>query len=305
MDLETYTKSCLRRLGFKANRLRGQNFLIDDNALQTMVELAAISPSDIVIEIGTGLGVLTKSLAGRAKQIHTFEIERELYPFLDSELAGLENVTLQRKSFNKYSFGELLDEIAGVLQDGKVKIVANLPYQISSLFIQTIIEYSEWISLACVMLQREVALRLAAEPGDPSYGSLTVFVQTWFEVELAAEVPPASFLPAPKVTSSIVRFAPILSDKLSTPPDSFEKLVRGLFRHRRKTALNALMRAFPHLGHEKAKAIFGLSGVDPHLRPDMLGRNELLALATAYGATMRSSLDTDGEAMETLEEASK
>ena len=295
VNLEAYVRASLKALHFRPSKQRGQNFLIDESAQEALVQRADIAADDTVIEVGTGLATLTRRLARAARRVYTFEIEAGLYTFLGRELAEFTNVELIKKSFNSYSLGELLE----TLDSGRhVKVCANLPYQITSLFLRAIVEYQEWIEIACVMMQREVAERLAAQPGSRAYGSLSVWLQTYFDVEIVAEVPPDAFIPPPKVHSVVVALTPRRprqargmdatqagdagdeSDVYDIPESlSFFRLTEGLFRHRRKTVENALRKVVPGMTAETALTALTRARVAPDTRPEKLGRSELRALA--------------------------
>lgn len=285
MSLETYTRESLKGLRFRPNRLRGQNFLVDESAQEALAKRANLAHADTVVEVGAGLGTLTRRLARESGRVFTFEIEDFFFGFLDKELKGFPNVTLIKKSFNAYSLGELLEEIEPTLNGGRIKVCANLPYQISSLFLKAMVEYAEWISLVCVMLQREVAERVTASPGSRTYGSLSVFLQTYFAVERVLGVPPDAFIPQPEVESAIIAMAP-RSENSSELPESelYFKLTSGIFKHRRKTAANALKRTFPHLSDAQIEAAFGRAGVSSAERPENLSRENLSAISSALAA---------------------
>ncbi len=258
---------------------------MDESAQEALARRANLARTDTAVEVGAGLGTLTRRLAREAGRVYTFEIEDFFFEFLGREFKEFPNITLIKKSFNAYSLGELIEEIEPSLGGGGIKVCANLPYQISSLFLKAMVEYAEWISLVCVMLQREVADRVIASPGSRSYGSLSVFMQTYFATERVIGVPPDAFIPQPEVESAIIAMAP-RSRNLSDLPESnlYFKLTSGIFKHRRKTAANALKRTFPHLSGEQIEAAFGAAGVSPGERPENLSRENLSAIAAALSS---------------------
>jgi len=306
VNLESYVRSSLKELHFHPRRLRGQNFLVDESAQEVLARRALLCPDDIVIEVGTGLGTLTRRLAREAGQVFTFEIEDFFFPFLEREFADFPNIRLIKKSFNSYSLGELLEELGldesqpGEIQkpDAKpldeashpkapsmrnVKICANLPYQISTLFIRAVIEYVEWIDIVCVMLQREVAERLAAAPGSRAYGSLSVWAQTYYGIDLLSEIPPESFIPQPKVKSTIIAMTPRAEIESESIPESgfFFELVSGIFQHRRKTVENAIKGAFPRFSISEISKALDAAKIPSRTRPEQIDRVSLIKLANA------------------------
>ncbi|MDP6439822.1 MAG: 16S rRNA (adenine(1518)-N(6)/adenine(1519)-N(6))-dimethyltransferase RsmA [Candidatus Brocadiia bacterium] len=206
-----HPKPILQRLGIRPRRRLGQNFLISDQLLDRIVELAGVGPEDAVLEIGTGLGRLTARLADRARAVVSVEIDPGLYAAALDRLAGLENVTLvnadflARKHLINPEVERALRQAAG---DGPFKVVANLPYQISSPGIINLLEWEPQPAEIDVMLQAEVADRLTAGPGTPQYGPLTVFAAYWADVERLMKVPPSAFWPQPQVGSAFVRITP-------------------------------------------------------------------------------------------------
>lgn len=255
---------------------------MDESAQEALARRANLAQTDTVVEVGAGLGTLTRRLAREAGRVYTFEIEDFFFEFLGREFKEFQNITLVKKSFNAYSLGELVEEIEPSLGGGGIKVCANLPYQISSLFLKAMVEYAEWISLVCVMLQREVADRVTASPGSRSYGSMSVFLQTFFAVERVIGVPPDAFIPQPEVESAIIAMAP-RSENSSELPETelYFKLTSGIFKHRRKTAANALKRTFPHLSEAQIEAAFGIAGVSSGERPENLSRENFSAIASA------------------------
>lgn len=305
VNLESYVRSSLKELHFHPRRLRGQNFLVDESAQEVLARRALLCPDDIVIEVGTGLGTLTRRLAREAGQVFTFEIEDFFFPFLEREFADFPNIRLIKKSFNSYSLGELLEELEldkpaddaalqssdsppdashqEALSTRKVKICANLPYQISTLFIRAVIEYVEWIDIVCVMLQREVAERLAAAPGSRAYGSLSVWAQTYYGIDLLSEIPPESFIPQPKVKSTIIAMTPRAEIESESIPESgfFFELVSGIFQHRRKTVENAIKGAFPRFSISEISKALDAAKIPSRTRPEQIDRVSLIKLANA------------------------
>lgn len=284
MNLESYVRASLAELRFNPARARGQNFLIDENIQESLARRARLTARDTVVEVGTGLGTLTRRLAHDAGKVYTFEIESILFGFLDKQFKEIPNVTLLKKSFNSYSLGELLEDLeASWKEQGtkeRVKICANLPYQITHMFTHAIVEYQDWIELVCVMIQREVAARLAASPGSKAYGSLSIWLQTYYSVEPICEVPPESFVPPPKVHSTVIALTPVANVEDSLPQSGFFfDLVEGVFRHRRKKIPNAIVRTFSSFTNDQAVDAVKAAGVNPDIRPEDLTREEYFSIA--------------------------
>ncbi len=307
MNLEAYVRASLKELRFNPTRARGQNFLVDENIQESLARRARLTDRDTVVEVGTGLGTLTRRLAHDAGKVYTFEIESSLFGFLDKQLADCPNVRLLKKSFNSYSLGELMETLE---EDWKangtkerVKICANLPYQITHLFTHAIVEYQDWIELVCVMIQREVAARLSASPGCKAYGSLSIWFQTYYNVEIVCDAPPESFIPSPKVHSTVIALTPIANVEDALPhSDFFFDLIEGVFKHRRKKIPNAIVRVFNVFTNDQAMDAVKASGVSPDVRPEDISREEFYALAVMlqkvnpYAIKKKAKRTTDTDA---------
>ncbi|MDQ3023135.1 MAG: 16S rRNA (adenine(1518)-N(6)/adenine(1519)-N(6))-dimethyltransferase RsmA [bacterium] len=280
--LEGYIKQALARTGIRPSRERGQHFLIDDSVLAAVVNAARLDGSEIVVEIGPGLGTLTQSLARRAFRVHAFELDDQLSRYLQQWVVPeYPNFVLHDVSFNKYMFEPVIEEAKS--EGRPLKIVTNLPYQISTQFLQTVAEYADDISLVVVMLQREVAQRVAAKPGMPNFGSFSVYMQTFVDVRWVIDVPPTSFMPPPRVNSAVISLTPLSDAQQPKPanPQRYFKLVRGVFKHRRKTIANALQLTFPHLNAPSAAEVLRLSEINTVLRPQNLSQDDYVRLADA------------------------
>ena len=223
-------RALLRRHGLPAQQSFGQNFLIDRHALQAVVEAAGVGPTDTVLEVGPGLGVLTHELSKRAARVVAVELDRRLEPVLAETLAGRENVEIVWKDALKFDFTALP---AGSL------LVANLPYNIATPLLVTALE-SRVFSRLVAMVQREVAERLVATAGDEQYGAVSLITRYYSEARIVRNVAPGSFYPAPEVTSAIVRLD--ARGGVRPRPQLFA-VVRDAFRHRRKTLARNLQMA--------------------------------------------------------------
>lgn len=231
-----YVKEILDRFGFKFSKQLGQNFLIDGNIVRNIVEKANIGKEDYVLEIGPGIGTLTEELALNCKKVVAVEIDKSLLPILDETLAAYNNVEIVQGDILKVDLEKLIDEKLG---GGPIKVVANLPYYVTTPIIAMLIERDLNIEAITVMIQKEVAERLVAKPGTKQYGSLTVFVNFYCNVETLLLVPRTVFMPKPKVDSAVVK---LTLKKAIEPVDKkvFFKVVKAAFNQRRKTILNSL-----------------------------------------------------------------
>jgi 16S rRNA (adenine1518-N6/adenine1519-N6)-dimethyltransferase len=287
--LEGYVKQALSRTGIRLSRERGQHFLVDDSVLAAVVSAARLDGSEIVVEIGPGLGTLTQSLAARAFRVHAYELDDQLSRYLMHWVVPEHaNIVLHDQAFNKYVFEPVIEEAKA--EGRPLKIITNLPYQISSQFLQTVAEYAADIALVVVMLQREVAQRVVAKPGMANFGSFSVYIQTFVDARWVADVPPASFLPPPRVNSAVIALTPMAAGDRHLPsnPQRYFKLVRGVFKHRRKTIANALQLTFPHLNTETAAEALRSANVGAQLRPQNLGQDEYVRLAEAVEQLIRA-----------------
>ena len=287
--LESYVKQALSRTGIRPSRERGQHFLIDDSILAAVVNASHLDGSEIVVEIGPGLGTLTQSLAARSCRVHAYELDDQLSRYLMHWVVPeYQNIVLHDQAFNKYVFEPVIAEAKA--EGRPLKIVTNLPYQISSQFLQTVAEYASDLALVVVMLQREVAQRVIARPGMANFGSFSVYMQTFVDVRWVADVPPGSFMPPPRVNSAVIALAPLATENRHLPgnPQRYFKLVRGVFKHRRKTIFNALQLTFSHLNAEDANTALLNASIDPQLRPQNLGQDDYVRLAEAVEAQIRA-----------------
>ncbi|GEM_PF-452376 len=283
-------RRALRRAHIRPSRARGQHFLIDDGVMAATVQAARLSGEEYVVEIGPGLGTLTQALAGRCHRLVAYELDDDLVRYLQSwVLPHTRNVVLKDISFNKYVFEPV---IAEAREAGRaLKIVTNLPYQISSAFLHTVVGYADALELVVVMLQREVAQRVVARVGDPGYNSFSLYLQTYLATRWVCDVPSEAFHPAPKVASAVVSLTPLKADQQPRPRDRelYLRLVEGVFRHQRKQLQNALLLAMPHLGDQAAGKALAAAGIGATVRPQELSMADYVRLADALGPDLQSS----------------
>ena len=229
-------KEVLGKHNFKLSKSLGQNFLIDGNIVRKIVESAEITKDDYVLEVGPGMGTLTEELALNAKKVVAVELDRNLQPVLKDTLGQYENVEIVFEDILKLNLEELIKD---KFHDAKVKIVANLPYYITTPIIAKFLEEGYNIDSINVMVQKEVAERISAKPNNKSYGSLTVFAQFYSNPQIVLNIPKSVFVPQPKVDSAVIRL--IIDNKYpEVDRDKFFKIVKAAFSTRRKTILNTL-----------------------------------------------------------------
>jgi 16S rRNA (adenine1518-N6/adenine1519-N6)-dimethyltransferase len=261
-------RELLQKYGLAAKKSWGQNFLVDENAYRRIVDGARIETGDTVIEIGAGLGTLTARLAERAGHVIAVERDRDMVRVLRGE--HLEKVEIAEA--NALTFDYARHESA--------LVVGNLPYQIASQLLLRIVAARAHIKRAVVMLQLEMAKRVAAQPNTSDYGSLTVALQTYCDVELLFKVGRGAFLPAPRVDSAVVRLTPLPQPRAPiSDPVHYEAVVRAAFGQRRKTLRNALRAKFDGVDEALASA-----GIDGERRGETLSIAEFARLAEALRA---------------------
>lgn len=284
-----YSPAVIQRLlktyGLRPNKALGQNFLADLNTIKRIIRTAEISPEDVVLEIGPGLGSLTEGLLHAGARVIAIEKDAGLVRVLQEVFASSPHVEIVHGDALKTDLAALVrphTERRSSLSDdapsvSPVKIVANLPYYITSPLLMHLLESDLAFERAVVMIQREVALRLVAKPGTKEYGALTVAVQYRAQVELAGSVPPTVFVPAPAVTSEIVLLKPV-HERLAAG-SSFFALVKAAFAQRRKTLKNAL-RALG-LGAGEIEAALKAAGIAADRRGETLSVDEFARLSQA------------------------
>lgn len=276
------TREIMKKYGLRAKKGFGQNFLTDPGILDGIVDAAKINRQDNVIEIGPGIGALTEKLAQRAGQVLALEIDSDLIPVLDEVLQDYDNVKVLEQDVLKADLRDLI-QANFTDQDRPVKVVANLPYYITSPILMKLLNSDiSWAGI-CVMMQKEVAQRLAAHPGTKEYGSLTLAINLTMDAKLAFGVSRHSFVPAPNVDSAIVVLSP-RQEELPVQPfdrDQLMKLVKICFAHRRKNLWNNLKAVMgkDSQTQEAVQTLLDQLGINPQDRPANLDLNQYIALA--------------------------
>ena len=276
------TKAVLERHGFTFKKSFGQNFLTDTNILQKIVDTAEIDDQVNVIEIGPGIGALTEFLAERAAQVMAFEIDHRLVPILADTLRDLDNVTVVNEDILKVDLAQHIQNFKN--PDLPIKVVANLPYYITTPILMHLIESGIPFSEFVVMMQKEVADRISAKPNTKAYGSLSIAVQYYMTAKVAFIVPRTVFVPAPNVDSAILKMVRRPEPAVAVEDEKFFfKVSKASFIHRRKTLWNNLTGYFGKTDEIKDKLTKALdqAGLSPSVRGEALGLEEFASLADA------------------------
>ena len=274
------TRAVLERHGFTLKKSFGQNFLTDTNILQKIVDTAEIDENVNVIEIGPGIGALTEFLAENAAEVMAFEIDERLIPILADTLRDFENVKIINEDILKSDLQARIKEFTN--PELPIKVVANLPYYITTPILMRLIESGISFSEFVVMMQREVADRISAQPNSKSYGSLSIAVQYYMTAKVAFIVPRAVFVPAPNVDSAILKMTRRDKPAVEVEDESFFfKVSKVSFTHRRKTLWNNLTSYFGKTDEVKTKLEAALSNAElsPSVRGEALALQEFARLA--------------------------
>lgn len=276
------TRAILERHGFTFKKSFGQNFLTDTNILQKIVDTAEIDKKVNVIEIGPGIGALTEFLAESAAEVMAFEIDDRLVPILADTLRDFDNVTVVNQDILKVDLAQYIAEFKN--PDLPIKVVANLPYYITTPILMHLIESGVPFSEFVVMMQREVADRISAQPNTKAYGSLSIAVQYYMTAKVAFIVPRTVFVPAPNVDSAILKMVRRDQPAVAVQDEKFFfKVSKASFVHRRKTLWNNLTSYFGKSEETKDKLTAALERADlsPSVRGEALSLEEFARLADA------------------------
>ena len=272
----------LNKYGFTFQKKFGQNFLIDPHVLDKIIRAAEITEDDFVLEIGPGMGTMTQYLAYAAREVYAVEIDKSLIPILEDTLSEYDNVTVINEDILKVDIAKLAEEKNG---GRPIKVVANLPYYITTPIIMGLFESHVPVESITVMVQKEVADRMQVGPGTKDYGALSLAVQYYAKPYIVANVPPNCFMPRPKVGSAVIR----LTRHAETPVQvDDEKLlfqiIRASFNQRRKTLANGL-KNYEGLSFEKEtiEAAIAECGFSPSVRGEALSLEEFAKLANVLG----------------------
>ena len=275
------TIEILQKYGFRFQKKYGQNFLIDSHVLEKIMDASQITKEDFVLEIGPGIGTMTQYLAEAAREVAAVEIDHSLIPILKDTLKDWDNVTIINDDILKVDIRKLALE----KNDGKpVKVVANLPYYITTPIIMGLFENQVPISSITVMVQKEVADRMQVGPGTKDYGALSLAVQYYARPEIVANVPPNCFMPRPKVGSAVIRL-----EKYENPPVQVEdeklmfRIIRASFNQRRKTLVNSLKNSNElSYSKEEIESVLEKIGIPLNIRGEALTLEQFADIANGF-----------------------
>mgnify|MGYP003100091067 CR=1 FL=1 len=276
------TIAVLQRYGFNFQKKYGQNFLIDTHVLDKIIGAAQIGPDDFVLEIGPGIGTMTQYLAEAAREVVAVEIDTKLIPILQDTLKEYDNVTVLNEDILKVDIRKIAEEKNG----GKpIKVVANLPYYITTPIIMGLFESEVPLDSITVMVQKEVADRMQVGPGTKDYGALSLAVQYYAEPYIVANVPPNCFIPRPAVGSAVIRLTRYQEKPVKVNDASFMfKIIRASFNQRRKTLQNGLYNSSElRIPKEKTVAALEEMGLTPTIRVEKLSLEEFAQLSDILG----------------------
>ena len=276
------TAELVKKYNFKFSKSLGQNFLIDDSVPRDIVEGAEVNEDDLVIEIGPGVGTLTAKLLNRAKKVIAIELDNDLIPILNNEIGDNPKFSLIHNDALKVNFNEIIGE------EKSVKLVANLPYYVTTPIIVKLLKEKYNFKSLTIMIQKGVAERMNAEPGNKDYGALSLLVQYYCDTKIIRKVPPQCFIPRPKVDSIVIKL-----DKLETPRVNVENeklffdIIRNSFNMRRKTLWNGVKNI--GLPKEKLEVAFEEADVDPKRRGETLTIEEFALLSDKINQYLNSN----------------
>lgn len=268
-------KEVLVKHGFHFNKKFGQNFISDGNLLSSIAELSGVTENDVVVEIGVGAGTLTRETARRAKRVIGYEIDENLRPVLAETLSGVENAEVVFRDFMKVKTSDFEAEVG---ED--YIVIANLPYYITTPVIMKLIEEASHCKRLVIMVQEEVALRLAAREDTPDYGAITASVGIVGDARIVKRVPRSMFYPVPNVDSAVVRIDICQPKHGVEDVAAYRRVVRAAFLSRRKTLANNLMQAFS-LTRTEAEGVIAEAGIELKARGETLSTEGFARLTAA------------------------
>lgn len=272
------TIEVLQKYNFNFQKKFGQNFLIDTHVLDKIIRESGVNKDDLVIEIGPGIGTMTQYLCENAREVVAIEIDKNLIPILQDTLSAYDNVTVINEDVLKVDIKKLAEEKNG----GKpVKVVANLPYYITTPIIMGLFESHVPIDSITIMVQKEVADRMQEGPGSKEYGALSLAVQYYAKPEVVANVPPNCFMPRPNVGSAVIRLTCHERPPVEVEDEEFMfRLIRASFNQRRKTLVNGLTNAsFLSVTKEQVTAALGEMNLSPTIRGEALSLEQFAQLS--------------------------
>ena len=273
LEKKKNTIEVLQKYNFNFQKRFGQNFLIDTHVLEKIIREAHITKDDVVLEIGPGIGTMTQYLCESASKVFAVEIDNTLIPILNDTLSEYDNVTIINEDILKVNINKLVEEECG---NRPIKVVANLPYYITTPIIMSLFENDVNIDNITVMIQKEVAERIVSKPGTKDYGALTLAVNFYSTPEIVANVPPNCFMPRPNVSSAVIRMTKDVEPKVKVADkELLFKLIKASFLQRRKTLVNGIGN-FKELNITKDRVAEALKemGLDENIRGERLSLSE-------------------------------
>ena len=282
LGIPSNTIEVLKKYNFSFQKKFGQNFLIDTHVLEKIIEESEITPDDCVLEIGPGIGTMTQYLAENAKKVIAVEIDKALIPILQDTLSEYDNVTVINDDILKVD----IESICNEYNDGKpIKVVANLPYYITTPIIMGLFESHVPLKSITIMVQKEVADRMQEGPGSKDYGALSLAVQYYSKPEIVANVPPNCFMPRPNVGSAVIKLIRYEEPPVSVDDEKYMfSLIRASFNQRRKTLSNGLANGGLGLTREDVVNALGQMGISETIRGEALTLEQFAELSNILKA---------------------
>ena len=283
MNTLNKTKSIMNRFDIRANKRYGQNFLVDDNILEQIVRASGVTKEDLVIEIGPGLGNLTEYLLDNAKYALLVEIDPKMIAVIQDRFKDRTNYTLLNEDILKVNIDSVVKEIQqeNNIEFSSVKVVANLPYYITTPIIFKLLEDENTISDITVMVQKEVASRMVAEPKSKEFGILTLMVRYFSNASIEIEVPNSSFIPSPDVTSAVITLKKERKYSVKNEKIFFE-LIHKAFAQRRKKMINSLEASkFNQMSKSDIEELFNRCNIDFNTRAEQLDIDDFVNIANS------------------------
>ncbi|MBP5309905.1 MAG: 16S rRNA (adenine(1518)-N(6)/adenine(1519)-N(6))-dimethyltransferase RsmA [Lachnospiraceae bacterium] len=281
LGIPANTMAVLKKYNFSFQKKYGQNFLIDTNILERIISESEITKDDCVLEIGPGIGTMTQYLAESAKRVVAVEIDRSLIPILEDTLSGYDNVTVINDDILKVDIQKLCDKY----NDSRpIKVVANLPYYITTPIIMGLFESHVPLKSITIMVQKEVADRMQQKPGSKDYGALSLAVQYYAKPEIVAEVSPNCFIPKPNVSSAVIRLTRYENPPVEVDDEHFMfSLIRASFNQRRKTLANGLANGGLGLDRETVNSVLEKMELSLTVRGEALTLEQFAKLSNLLG----------------------
>ncbi len=274
------TKQIIKKYEFNFKKNFGQNFLVDERVLDKIINAAEIDSNDLVIEVGPGIGTLTQAMAKKAGKVISVEIDKTLVPILGELLEDYDNIEIINNDILKVDINALIEAHPGM----RVKMVANLPYNITTPIIMNILEKHIPMDSLTVMIQKEVAYRMNAKPSTKDYGSLSLVTQYYCEPYLVANVPQNCFMPRPNVDSAVIRLSILDKPPVEVTDERFMfSFIKAAFSQRRKTLVNCISsNSIVNINKEEIGKILIYLGYDERVRGESLGLSDYAKLANEF-----------------------